>query len=132
MPFAPATIEVHPLTRMTRDADGNALLLCHLEFRDAWGDTCKSTGSLRVELYRGSPGDAVGVQELRWDVDLTDLERNAAFFDPATRTYRVPLRDAPDWATREGDTTRLSVRAALSTFNPKGEPVTLRDEFALR
>lgn len=131
-PFAPARLEVHPLTRLTRDASDHALLLCHVEFRDAWGDTCKSIGALGLLLYRGLPGEAVGVQELRWDVDLNNLERNFEFFDPATRTYRLPLRDVPDWATGGSSSgSRVRLKAVLNTIDARGRPVTLEDDFVL-
>lgn len=40
-------------------------------------------------------------QVARWSVDLTNLEANARWFDPVTRTYRVQL-DLPAW-TGAGD-----------------------------
>ncbi len=131
-PFTPASIEVHPLTRMTRDAAQHPLLICHVECRDSWGDTCKTFGALQILLYRGTPGEATGVQDLRWDVDLTDLDRNAALFDPATRTYRLPLQDVPDWAGG-GSTagSRLRLRAVLTTVDARGKPTTLEDEFVV-
>ncbi|MFM9995146.1 MAG: hypothetical protein ACKVU4_05030 [Phycisphaerales bacterium] len=131
-PFAPARIEVHPLTRLTRDAQQRPMILCHVEFRDAWGDTCKSVGQLLVLLYRGAPGEPVGVQELRWDVDLTDLQRNMSFFDAATRTYRFQLHDVPEWAlTESSPISRVRIRAALTTIDAKGRPFTLEDEFVV-
>lgn len=131
-PFAPASMEIHPLTRLTQDSSHRPLLIGHVEFKDAWGDTCKVFGNLQVQLYRGTPGEAVGVQELRWDVDLSDLERNAALFDPATRTYRLPLQDVPEWAGAGSEPGgRLRLRAILTSVDAKGRPATLEDEFVL-
>ncbi len=131
-PFAPASIEIHPLTRLTEDTSHRPLIVCHVECRDAWGDTCKAFGDLQVLLYRGTPGDPLGVQELRWDVDLTDLDRNAALFDPATRTYRLPLQDVPEWAgTGSAPGGRLRLRALLNTVDARGRPTSIEDEFVL-
>jgi hypothetical protein len=131
-PFAPASIEIHPLTRLTQDTSQRPLIICHVECRDAWGDTSKAFGALRVLLYRGTPGDPLGVQELRWDVDLTDLDRNAALFDPATRTYRLPLQDVPEWAgIGSAPGGRLRLRAVLDTVDARGRPTSIEDEFVL-
>lgn len=128
-PFAPASIEIHPLTRLTRDSSGSPLIIGHVECKDAWGDTCKAFGALQILLYRGTPGELTGIQELRWDVDLSDLERNAALFDPATRTYRLPLQDVPEWASHGSSPGgRLRLRAVLTTTDARGKPTSLEDE----
>jgi hypothetical protein len=135
-PFAPASLSVHPLTRVDRDAAGKLWIICHLELRDAWGDPCKATGALQVQLYRpvGARSGGLGVQELAWDVNLSDLERNASLYDPATRTYRLPLEDAPAWlaaSTRDREVPVARLRAVLTTTGARGEERVLEDEFAL-
>jgi hypothetical protein len=115
---------------MTRDSANNPLIIGHVECRDAWGDTTKAFGELRVFLIAGVQGEATGGRELRWDVDLADLEKNAALFDPATRTYRLPLQDVPAWAeSGSAPGERLRLRVVLVTVNAKGRPITLEDEF---
>src|SRR5262245_1079982 len=77
-PFGPAALAIHPLTRIDRDSSGKLWVICHIELRDTWGDTCKGAGKLQVQLYRpvGARAGGLGVQELAWDVDLADLEKN--------------------------------------------------------
>lgn len=130
-PFAPVVMQIHPLTRIGRDeARNQPLIICHLELRDSWGDTCKGTGTLQVQLYRSDPGGGSGTQELKWDVDLSDLEKNSQLYDPATRTYRLALEVPERLIVRESGR-RLRLRAILDTWGPRGEQRTLQDEFVL-
>lgn len=102
-PFAPTRLVLHPLTHYEGpDGGRGAIIVCHLEFQDRWGDTVKGAGKLTVELYRplGGPGQPAR-QELSWEVDLADLEINAAMYDPVTRTYRVQLGGLPGWVGDE-------------------------------
>lgn len=136
-PFAPAALSIHPLTRVDRDAQGVVWIICHIELRDAWGDTCKGTGKLQVQLYKpvGGRASGLGSQELAWDVDLSDLDKNASFYDPPTRTYRFPLQHAPAWVADvldpENRETRVRLRAVLSTTGPRGEERFLQDEYTI-
>ncbi len=125
-PFAPDTIEVHPLTRSERNADQKPIILCYVECRDSWGDTCKTVGRLELQLFRGV-GDA-GVQELTWEIDLSDLDRNLELYDPPTRMYRLPLEGVPEGLA----TGRYKLRAILRTAGVKGQEIVLRDELDLR
>lgn len=112
----PATIAVHPLTRIGADSAGNPALLLYLEVHDEFGQTIKALGRVRVELYR--PGfarpepqtvstgdnpvspDTVQPRDQAWDVDLTEPNRNARMFDDlVTRTYTFPLGGLPSWLT---------------------------------
>lgn len=128
-PFAPVTLRIYPLTHVERTGAGPARLVCHVEFTDRWYDTVKALGHLDVQLYRA--GDSAGAesQRARWDIDLTDLERNAEWFDPVTRTYRVQL-DLPPWAD-DGPGSNFRLRAV---FTPPGgsEQSSLRDELVIR
>ncbi len=137
-PFAPASLQIHPLTRVDLDSKGHVWIICHIEMRDAWGDTCKGTGKLQVQLYRPAGGRAggIGIQDLTWDIDLSDLDRNASLYDPATRTYRLQLQDPPSWVAESldpkgQDTPRVRLRAILATHGPKGEDRLLQDEFTI-
>ena len=103
-------MRVYPLTRVEKDAKGKRLL-CFIEFQDAWADTTKATGKLHVALFRSLGLQSEMAQEAQtWDVDLSDLERNARLFDPATRTYRLALRDLPEWLDEQ---TPVLVRVSL-------------------
>ena len=136
-PFAPAALSIHPLTRVDRDDKGVVWIICHVELRDAWGDPCKGTGKLQVQLYKpvGGRASGLGSQELTWDIDLSALDKNASFYDPPTRTYRFALQNAPAWVADVLDPNnheaRVRLRAVLSTTGPKGEPKFLQDEYTI-
>lgn len=138
--FAPVRIRVHPLTRLGRDSGGRAMIVCHLEVKDRWGDTVKGAGVLQVTMYRTGLGAVSGQeeQERRWEVDLRDPEVNASLYDPATRTYRVQLGGLPEWveqmAPRDegtGGAGRLRLRAVFETVGPDGRQAFLRDELLI-
>lgn len=143
VPFAPVRLQVHPLTHLDVDQDNVVRLVCHIEIKDRWGDTTKAKGLLRLELYR--PVEAarpdLQTQELSWELDLRDLELNAALFDPATRSYRLQLGGLPAWAeamarrlAAEGDQgarERLLIRAVFETQGPDARPTVLRDEMQI-
>lgn len=118
-PFAPASIRIHPLTRLDWNSEGVVWIDFHLEPRDRWSDTVKTIGELEVMLFpQGSEG-AVGVEpELTWRFDLSNLDRNKDLFDPATRTYHVPLGELPGWVRRMagegGASGQIRMRAALT------------------
>lgn len=135
-PFAPARLRLHPLTHLERDEAGlPKRLICHAEFQDRWFDSVKACGVVEVQLYRGS-GVAAGMDEqvARWSVDLTDLEANARWFDPVTRTYRMQL-DLPAWTTPQ-TTGSMRLRAEYVPQAPEGAEAgvdkRLRDELVVR
>lgn len=141
--FTPAAIRIHPLTHIElAPADPESLaastgdrstLILHLEVTDAWADTIKALGSLRVDLFRPGPGVAPGIetQTLAWDVtDLQDPDSNSRRFDRATRTYRLPLR-GPVWmstwldretAARENRPAWLKVRVFFQPLTAATDP----------
>ena len=134
-PFAPKTIALHPLTRVDRDPSGLPMIVAYMDVRDEWDDPSKAVGTLQVQLYRpvGGPVSGADEQELTWDLDLSDLDRNARLYDPVTHMYRLPLIEAPAWVLPEAgrDAPRLRLRAVLSTFGPAGEPRQLEDDLLL-
>jgi hypothetical protein len=132
-PFAVASMHIHPLTRLDRDTAGAPILICHLEFKDTWDDTCKGVGKLSIQLYRPTGGRASGLgsQELAWDVDLSSLDTNAALYDPATRTYRIPLDGAASPSSQERDLPKARLRAVFTTPGPHGEERVLEDEYPI-
>jgi hypothetical protein len=133
-PFSPARLRIFPLTHFEAPASGEPRILLFLELRDQWGDTVKGAGRLEVQLFRPEGGAANReTQELIWEIDLADLERNARLYDPSTRTYRVALKDLPPWlaATARGEGSWVALEAFFRTIGPDGSAVTLRDRFVL-
>lgn len=130
--FAPASMRVYPLTHIERSGEDGARLVLHLELRDAWGDTVKGIGSLQVQLLRGGDLGGGGRDERMWEVDMRDPEANALYYDPATRTYRVQLRDLPQWAQAQSGQGGVRVLAVLRTPAPDGSERYLRDEYVIR
>lgn len=96
--FEPARMRIHPLSRITRGADGEAELVCHLELRDSSNQVVKCLGVASVEL----PG--ADEPTPRWEVDLRDVNANAdAFDDVVTRTYTLRLGGLPEELERLAD-----------------------------
>lgn len=139
-PFAPASLRVHPLTHLERDPERGVYLLVHVQLRDRWSDICKGVGVMHLALFQqtGLGGSGQEVQLLQWQVDLWDLEKNAAFFDPATQTYRFSLSGLPGWIEAMapgagGDRASMGpgkfrVRARLTTATPQGAETVLVGE----
>lgn len=137
-PFAPASLRVHPLTHLERDPERGVYLLVHVQLHDRWSDICKGVGVMHLALFQptGLGGAGQEQQLLQWQVDLRDLERNAAFFDPATQTYRFSLSGLPDWVEAMapgGDRAakgpgKFRVKARLTTATPEGAEAVLVGE----
>ncbi|KAA0215167.1 MAG: hypothetical protein DYG94_09740 [Leptolyngbya sp. PLA3] len=142
-PFAPASLRVHPLTHLERDPDRGVYLLVHVQLRDRWSDICKGVGVMHLALFQqtGLGGSGQEEQLLQWQVDLSDLEKNAVFFDPATQTYRFSLSGLPDWVKAmapgtEGDQAssgrgKFRVQARLTTVTPEGTETVLVGELVV-
>ncbi len=142
-PFSPASMRIFPLTHLEVAEDGEAMIVVFIEFRDQWSDTVKGAGTLEFRLIGpggpGGPGGAGGSAEgsgRRWEIDLADLDRNAALYDPSTQTYRFALNGLPGWlasamATGEAIPPGVWLEAYFRTVGPGGEPEVLRDRFEL-
>ena len=136
-PFSPVSVRVFPLTHFEILETGEPRILVFIEFRDQWGDSAKGAGVLELQLLRPDPSRAGGeVRALRWEIDLANLERNAALYDPSTRTYRVALKQLPDWlaAMARGEDSgleRVTIAAYFRTVGPDGAASTMRDRFVL-
>lgn len=141
-PFAPVSLRIYALTNVDRDEKGEPRIVCHVELKDRWGDTTKGLGTLAIDLFEPQQGVAPGIESRSksWTIDLRDEERNAAAYDPATRTYRFYLTNVPD-AIREAlearergsaaGRTRIRLRIALTGPGPDGIERTLRDEYII-
>lgn len=141
-PFAPATLRIYPLTHLERGDDNKGRIIAHIELKDRWGDSTKGVGGLRLALYgpgQGQPGGA-SVQLAKWEINLADMAKNAALFDPATRTYRVQLTGVPEWIGRlavggdaaKGLVSSVTIQATLSIVGPDGRVADLKDEFVVQ
>lgn len=141
-PFAPSSLRIYPLTHLDRGEDNKGRIICHIELKDRWGDSSKGVGALRISMYgpgTGQPG-AASVQLAKWEVNLSDLARNTALFDPATRTYRIQLTGVPDWVAHlaaggeaaKGLPPGVTLQATLSVVGPDGRVADLKDEFVVQ
>jgi hypothetical protein len=116
-PFAPARIEVHPLTRLIPAHDAPGRVEAHIVMRDQFGDEVKGLGSLVIELYADQgPGVASSRQLSVWTFDLADLAANDRAYDNITRTYRLDLADVPLGVSEQG---LLRLRATLTTTSSR-------------
>jgi len=134
-PFRPSAMRVHPLTHTETRADGEPVMVLHVELKDPWGDTVKGVGQVQIQLRKNSATSTIGDRGSRWDIDLRDLEANTSYFDSATRTYRIVLGGLPDWldqSVRDGDAQAARVRVLFRTAKSDGEAVVLQDEFVMR
>ncbi|MBL4698154.1 MAG: hypothetical protein JKX70_04905 [Phycisphaerales bacterium] len=134
-PFRPSVMRVHPLTHTELDADGQAVMILHVELKDPWGDTVKGVGQVQVQLRKESATSVVGNRGTRWDIDLRDIEVNVSYFDSATRTYRFVIGGLPGWLSDSVETQEAigaRVRVLFRTSKADGEAVVLQDEYVMR
>jgi hypothetical protein len=133
-PFAPASVRIHPLTHLDRDKDGKAVLICHIQLLDPWGESVRGVGNLKVSLF--GPGRSVPTQDALWSFDLNDLKTNNAMYDPATRTYRLQLGKLPAWTqelgSEKGNTSSGSIYAELTMLGLNDQTVTVSGRAVLR
>lgn len=132
-PFEATRMRIYPLTRVDATSGGDPVIVLSLEMMDRWGDTVKAVGDLTVRVW---PSRSVGggSDAETWEVSLWDPEANAGYFDPASRTYRIPLTDPPGWITSgEGPSrdARVQIEAVLRTPAVGGEQRSLRDTFTV-
>lgn len=140
-PFAPASLRVHPLTRLERDPERGVFLVVHVQLHDRWSDICKGVGVMHLTMFQptGLGGSGLESQVARWSVDLWDLDKNAAFFDPATQTYCFRLTGVPEWveamAPGSGRTSaeprKFRIQARLTTATPEGAESVLVGELVV-
>lgn len=133
-PFAPVTLRIHPLTHIADGPGGQPLIVCHLEFKDRWHHTVKAAGPLELQLYRPVTGLRADVdrQDLRWPIELDDLERNADWFDPVTNTYRIQLQTPPGLIPPATGQATVRLRAVFIARSPDGAETDLLDDFVIQ
>ena len=125
----PASVRVHPLTRIEQLADESYQLVCHVDLRDRFGHETKVLGLFRVELYRpvGDPADGRQMQDAVWRVDLSDPAENAEKYDGlVTRTYVLYLAGLPEWAQAGAGASGGTIRVYVETAGCDGESVYLQ------
>lgn len=146
-PFAATQLRIYPLTRLDRDAQGRPVIVVYLESVDRWGDFSKALGQLELRVYAGDRSIVAEPEtlELTWPgINLSDLEENAAWFDPASKMYRFTLGGlsrsprtgaiAESLLERSADApapVRLRVMAALTTVGPDGRELLLQDSYVI-
>ena len=134
-PFRPAVMRVHPLTHTEINAEGDAVMILHVELKDLWGDTVKGVGQLQVQIRKQNETSVIGQRGSRWDVDLRDIEINVSYFDSATRTYRFVIGGLPAWLRDSVEAQEAGgsrVRVLFRTSKADGEAVVLQDEYVMR
>jgi|GEM_PF-2702459 len=130
-PFEAVRMRIFPLTRLDEAEDGTPQIMLFLEMQDAWGDSVKAVGDLTVRVWPSRSIGAGSDAEV-WEVSLWGSDNNASYYDPTSRTYRVPLTDLPDWVmSNEGPNRDASVvvEAVLRTPAREGGQRSLRDQF---
>lgn len=146
-PFAATELRLYPLTRLDRDEQGRPVVVVYLESVDRWGDFTKTLGELELRVYAGDRSIVSDPEtlELTWPgIKLSNLEENAAWYDPASKMYRFTLGGlsrsprvgaiAETLLSRtEGAATpvRLRVMAALTTVGPDGRELLLQDSYVI-
>ncbi|MEM7627291.1 MAG: hypothetical protein AAF333_16970 [Planctomycetota bacterium] len=89
----PVALRIYPSTRFVRERD-TPLLEARIELFDEMGDSIKSSGQVRFELFAAgyAPGIDVGRLLYSWDIALSSLEDHQRYYDPITRGYLLRLR----------------------------------------
>jgi hypothetical protein len=89
----PVSLRIYPSTRFVEE-DGVPILEARLELFDAMGDSIKSSGTVRCELFALGDGDrpTVGRRLYRWDIEMKTLDEQRRYFDPIIRGYVFRLK----------------------------------------
>lgn len=124
-PYAPASIRVHPLSRIKIDREtGLEIVQARIEFQDVDGFSTRGLGQLTISLTGPSNGGVMLMSKTEWECNLNDPQLNRQYYDEVTRTYQMTLKLTPQ--TDVPFEPRL--RAVLTT--PQGE--TLSDTTGIR
>lgn len=121
-PFVPVRVDIHPATRLGRDATGEPYIRVYLQFRDRWNDNIKTIGSFQMLLY------ADETEEKAWGiVNLSDDRTNHEHYDPVTGMYAMNLYDLPSWLGALAPLPARDAEAPVPEDAPG--PVSLRVRF---
>ena len=93
----PVAIRIYPSTRFVLEK-GAPILEARIELFDDMGDSIKSSGAIRCELYAlgGRDFRTTGPLLYKWDVAMRTIDDQRRYFDPITHGYvfRLKLDDA--------------------------------------
>jgi hypothetical protein len=106
----PVGLRIYPSIRFVMEA-GVPLLECRIELLDVMGDPIKASGHVKCELFAssGRGDDALGERLYGWDIRMSTLDDQVAFYDPTVRGYLFRLK--------------------LASIEPAKRPTTLRITF---
>ena len=116
---APVAMRIYPSTRFVREK-GVPMLEARIELFDEMGDSIKSSGHVRFELFAAgdAPGIDTGQMLYSWDIPLVDLEDQRQYYDPITRGYLLRLE------TRSTAVAEQQVLLRAMFQPPEGERLT--------
>ncbi len=89
----PVSMRIYPSTRFVMESE-KPLLEARIELFDAMGDSIKSSGRVRAELFAvsDSPSKTIGHRLYIWNISLQTLEDQQVYYDPITRGYIFRLK----------------------------------------
>jgi len=88
----PVSIRVYPSTRLIQES-GRAILEARFELFDEMGDSVKSSGSYRIELFSVDESQTNAPRRLlyKWNTDVFSIDKQKEHYDPITRGYLFRL-----------------------------------------
>ena len=89
----PVSMRIYPSTRYVMESD-KPLLEARIELFDEMGDSIKSAGQVRAELFAVSEAASrsIGHRLYLWNINIHSLEDQQTYYDPITRGYIFRLR----------------------------------------
>ncbi|MAB84129.1 MAG: hypothetical protein CMJ24_11955 [Phycisphaerae bacterium] len=137
-PYAPTSIQVHPISRIKIDREtGRAVVHARVEFLDSDGFSTRGIGELDLILSGQSDDGVMLMSQTEWTCDLNDADKNRQYYDEVTRTYQAMLEMEPDmnvpWEPNlravlllpdgRSLTDSRRIRIARTTVEPKTDPI---------
>lgn len=96
-PYAPVSIQVHPISRIKIDRDtGQPMVHARIEMLDPDGFSTRGPGNLTLILSGQSEDGVMLMSQTEWNCDLTDPTNNRRYYDEVTRTYQAILELSPN------------------------------------
>lgn len=108
-PYAPATVRIHPLSRLVPTTDGSSPRQAEVRVQclDQEGDATRAVGTLWLRLGAGEQARII-------ECDLGDPKVNREEWDPVTRTYALRLPVPEGFACAPGATVPAQARLRLA------------------